>query len=897
MRWLQIFRLRFRSLFRVAAVERELEEELQFHIDHQVRQNLDDGMTPEEAHTAALRQFGRLTQQKEECRDARGTRILESFFEDIRYAARNLRRDPFLAFTATLTLAACIGANTAVFSLANSILIRPLPYPDAPRIDWISERYGPTQEEVGAAPDYYYLRRQGRIFEDVAAFNPITLNRTGVEMPEQLDAARVSASFFRVMGMQPMLGRYLTPKEEGPAAPAVVVVSYAYWRDRLGRDPHILGKSIALDRQRHVIVGVMPRGFDFPRGTQLWLPLGLDESTESFPISAARPIFTVSIVARLKPDLTSPRIEAEMSRLSVEIRAQYKVFAATGFRSDLNLAAVPLQRHLTGDVRPALLALSGAAGLLLIIACVNLASLLLARAGSRQREFAVRLALGSGRGRIVRQMLTESLVLALPGGAAGAGLAWIAVRAIDSIQPALLVRYPPISMDLRVLVFTLALTLATALLFGLTPALSASGIAIQDTLRNSGLAHSPGRGAARLRKALVVAELGMSLVLLVGAGLLARSLFRLAHAELGFSPDHLLTFRVSPIGPLDHNYAKFYEQVLDRLLQIPLTSSAALVSCMPLNADDFCSTGRIRVVGRSPIPFPERPVIINSLVSPEYLQALRIPLKNGRFFKAHESRGRERAVAPGFIAAEPVVINETFAHRIFPGENPLGHTLVFGPDRLNITWTIVGVVGDIRGATLGADPPAMIYRCTCSGNPVFGAGFLVRTAGEPKNAIPWVRQAVRAVDRDQPIFDLKTMEERRESALAPENFELLLAGIFAIVSIVLVAAGVFGVMTYLIVRRTREIGIRVAMGARPTDVIAMVIGETGVLVLLGAALGLGSAWGLTRFIRSMLHGVSELDPVTFLLAPALLALIVLIASAGPTLRAVRVDPMTALREE
>lgn len=822
---------------------------------------------------------------------------IEDFFEDARYALRSLGRDPFLVFTVALTLAACIGANTAVFSLANSILIRPLAYPNAQHIDWISEKYGPTQEEVGAAPDYYYLRRWGRIFEDVAAFSPVTLNRTGVETPEQLDAASVSASFFRVMGTQPMLGRYLTPEDEGPAAPAIVVVSYAYWRDRLGRDPHILGTGIALDRQWRVIVGVMPRGFDFPRGAEMWLPLALDESTESFPISAARPIFSVSIVARLKPDLTSRQIETEMSRLSVAIRAQYKVFAATGFRSDLNIAAVPLQRHLTGDIRPALLALTGAGGLLLIVACVNLASLLLARAGSRQREFAVRLALGSGRGRIVRQMLTESLVLALPGGAAGAGLAWIAIRAMDWIQPTLLARYPPVSMDLRVLVFTLVLTLATALLFGLTPALSASGVYLQDALRTSGLAQSPGRGAARLRKALVVAELGLSLVLLVGAGLLARSLFQLAHAELGFSPDHLLTFRVSPIGPLDRNYAKFYEEVLDRLQQIPLASSAALVSCMPLNADDFCSTGRIRVVGRSPIPFAERPVVVNSLVSPEYLQALRVVLKSGRFFDAHEARRPERAVAPGFIAAEPVVVNEALARRIFPGESPLGRSLVFGPDRLNITWTIVGIVGDVRGAALGADPPAMIYRCTCSGNPVFRAGFLVRTAGDPKAAIRWVRRAVRAADCDQPIFDVKTMEERREVALAPERFELLLAGVFAIVSILLAAAGVFGVMSYLVARRTREIGIRVAMGARPADVVVMVIGETGVLVLLGAALGLGSAWALTRFIRSMLHGVSELDPVTFLLTPALLALIVLIASLGPSLRAARVDPMKALREE
>jgi len=302
------------------------------------------------------------------------------------------------------------------------------------------------------------------------------------------------------------------------------------------------------------------------------------------------------------------------------------------------------------------------------------------------------------------------------------------------------------------------------------------------------------------------------------------------------------------------------------------------------------------VLGRPPTPFAERPFVINSEVSPEYLQTLRVPLKSGRFFDAHEPRGQKIAV-PGLPAAENVVVNEAFVRRFFPGENPLGRSLGFGPDRSNITWTIIGVVGDTRGATLGADPPVMIYRCTCSGSALFGAGFLIRTAGDPKAAIPWVRRAVRAVDRDQSIFDVQTPEERREAALAPERFELLLAGIFAIVSLVLAAAGVFGVMSYLIARRNREIGIRVALGARRADVIAMVAGEMGVLLLLGAVLGAGSAWALTRFIRSLLHGVSGLDPATFLLTPALLALIALFASLGPSLRAARVDPMKAPREE
>ena len=348
MRWLLIVRLRLRSLFQRAAVERELEEELRFHLDRQVQQNLAAGMSPEEAHRSAVRQFGRLTQQMEECRNARRTGGIESFLDDMRHAVRSLRRDPFLALTATLTLAVCIGANTAVFGVANSVLIRPLPYPHSERIDWISERSGPTQEDIGAAPDYYYLRQQNQIFENVAAFSPITVNWTGVERPEQLHAARVSASFFGVMGMQPMLGRYLAPEEEGPKTPAVTVLSYAFWRNRLGSDPHILGKRVALGRLPHTIIGVMPQGFDFPWGAQLWLPSLLNESSEGFPVSPTRPIFSVSILARRKPELTTQQIETEMNRLTVAIRAEYKVFRATGFRSDLKIEGIPLQQHLTG---------------------------------------------------------------------------------------------------------------------------------------------------------------------------------------------------------------------------------------------------------------------------------------------------------------------------------------------------------------------------------------------------------------------------------------------------------------------------------------------------------------------------------------------------------------------
>jgi len=637
MRWLDIVRMRLRSLFQRDSVEHELDEELRFHLDLQVQQNIAAGMKPAEARYAALRQFGHPTQRQEECRDARGTRMIEDFFEDLRYALRGLRRDRFLAFAATATLAICIGANTTVFSMADSILIRPLPYPGANHIDWISERSGPVQEDIATAPDYYRVREQNHIFEDVAAFMPSTANRTGVERPEQLDVASVSASFFRVMGTEPLVGRYLAREEEGTKAPLVAVLSYAFWRNRLGSDPHIVGKAIALDRRPHIIVGVMPQGFDFPRGTQIWMPLHMDEASER-PIRANTMFRILDIVARRRPHVTPQQADTEMRRLTFAIRADYpKVFASRGFRSDLSIGATPLQQHLTGQLRPALMMLSGAVGLVLLIACVNLANLLLARAGSRQRELAVRLALGSGRGRVIRQVLTESLVLALPGGLAGIAIAWIAVRALNAAKPSILVAYPAIAMDPRVLAFTAALTLATAILFGMAPALSAAGTSIQEVLKSAGRTHSIGRSAARVRKLLVVAELGVSLVLLIGAGLLARSFLALAHTETGFRTDHLLTFRATQVGSTSlEGRARFYLKLLDEVKQIPLARSAALLSDMPFQ-DTYDRAGRVQVVGHEPIPFLQRPRADNTVVSPEFFQTLEVPLRSGRVFDDRDS--------------------------------------------------------------------------------------------------------------------------------------------------------------------------------------------------------------------------------------------------------------------
>ena len=823
--------------------------------------------------------------------------MLDTFRDDVRHSIRGLRRDPFLALAAGLTLAICIGANTAVFSIANSILIRPLPYPFADRIQWISERSGPAHQDVGVAPDYYRVREWNRVFDEVAGYQPLTLNWTGVERPERLDAASVSASFFRVLGVQPMMGRYLASNDEGSHTAKVAVLSYAFWRNHLGADAQVLGRNIGINREPYTIIGVMPQGFDFPRGSQVWVPWDLDESTARI-LSPRAGIRIVSIIARLKPGVSELQRDSELNRLTLAVRADYpQEFRNRGFRADLTIGATPLQTHLTGQLRPVVLILTGAVALVLLIACVNLANLLLARAGARQRELGVRLALGSTRWRLIRQMLTESVVLALPGGVAGILLALNAVYALNALKPAILVHYPALSIDARVLLFTAALTLVTSIVFGLAPAVSAAGIHIQDALKSASLAHSGSRGAARLRHTLVVGELAVSLVLLIGAGLLARSFLHLAHTDLGFRSDHLLTFRVNPIGQMDRNYAKLYTQVLDQLKTLPAVRSATLLADVPLNDDDFYATGRIRVLGRDTAPFAERTVVNNTVVSPEFFRTLEIPLKSGRIFDAHDAPAPTETAAPGLLAAESVVVNSALARRVFPGEDPVGKRLGFGPDERNIVWTIVGVVGDVRGGALGADPPMMVYRCTCSGNAVFRAGFALRTDSDPHAMIRGVEHQVRQVDRDQPILDVKTMDERRDAALAPERFQLLLIGTFAGIALLLAAAGVYGTMSYLIARRTREIGIRVAMGATPGHIVRKLVTEGSLLLLVAVPAGLAGAWALTRYMRSMLFGVTEVDPVTFVLTPVVLAAVVLAACAGPARRALTIDPLTALREE
>jgi putative ABC transport system permease protein len=685
------------------------------------------------------------------------------------------------------------------------------------------------------------------------------------------------------------MGRYLAPGEEGRGAPQVVVVSYPFWRGRLAANPHAVGETLTLDGAAYTIVGVMPQGFDYPKGTQIWRPLPMDESGQR-PRSAMRPMRLVNMLATLRPGITDEQLQAQLPQVTAGIRAEYpKDFETAGFLDGMRILATPLQRRITGDLRPALLVLSGAVLLVLLIACANLANLLLARAASREREMAVRMALGSGRARVLRQMLQECLLLAVPGGLAGIALACFAVALLNAWKPFVLVRYPPIAMDLRTLAFTLALTVFTGLVFGIAPALGVSGVSIQEALKSAGAGHGGSRRSARLRRLLVVVELGVSLVLLIASGLLARSFLNLAHTELGFPASHLLTLRVNLTGPqytTAKSQERYYEQALERVRQLPMVRAAAFSTDLPLTGDRALQNVGFQVAGRVPLPMAQRPQANMTKASPGFFHTLGIPLRSGRLIEVPEKQ------------PDDVVVNEAFARKIFPGEDPLGRRIL--PGRNDATsWTIVGVVGSIRSSDLGAEPEPRLYRWIGQGEDRFLSmmRLSVRTTGDPLAVQRAVEGQLYAVDRTQPVFDVKSMEQRVADTLAPQRFQLVLIGTFAAMAVILAALGVYGVMAFLVTRRTREIGIRMAIGARPEQVRGQILRESLALAATAVAAGVAGAWGLTRYLAAMLYGVTPLDGVTFSAAALVLVAVAMAASLLPARKASRVDPVVALREE
>jgi putative ABC transport system permease protein len=808
---------------------------------------------------------------------------MKAFAQDLRHGARLLARTPGFTIVAVAALAIGIGANTAVFSVANTLLIEPLPYRDAERLAVIWEHNIPRDRKnnVVSPGNFLHWREMQRSFEDLAGISgSVGLNfkvtLTGGGEPEEVPLQLVTASFFPVLGVAPAHGRPFTEEEDKPGA-RVAVISDRLWKRRFGGDRGLLQRSITIDGNAYTVVGIMAPGFSYlDKSVDLWLPIG-------FSAQARTPRGRwMNVAGRLKPGVTFEQAGQDMMRVHAELARMFPDFN-TGWTARV----VPLREELTGDVKPALLILLAAVAFVLLIACANVANLLLARATSRHRELAVRAALGAGRGRIVRQLLAESLVLAAAGGAGGLLLAWWALNLLRAVVAEKLPihRLEAVQIDGTALAFTLLASIACGLLFGLVPALTASGSALTDALKEGGRSGSAARGG-RTRSVLVVAEVALSLVLLVGAGLLIRSFVHLLNTDPGFTPERTITMDVSLPGSRygeAPRRVEFFRRVIERASVLPGVQSAGAVSFLPL-AGLGAATSYV-VVGQPAPPRGEEPVCDVRVATNGYFQALGIPLLKGRWFDEDDPND----------AKDKVIINEAMARRHWPNEDPIGK-------RINISWNdrrddvIIGVVGDVRDAGLEAAPRAMNY-WPHARFPYGQMTLTIRTAGDPAAIVNSVRAIVHDQDPQIAVADIRTMDQVVSDSVAERRLTMLLLAVFASAALVLAAVGIYGVIAYSVTQRTQEIGIRMALGAQHSHVLRMVVGQAMLLAAGGIALGAAGAFALTRLMANLLYEVQPADPVTFAAVAAMLATVALAASLLPGRRATRVDPVIALRAE
>ncbi len=796
---------------------------------------------------------------------------------DVRFAARSLVRARGFTTVAVIALALGIGANTAIFSVVNAVLLRPLPYREPQRLVWFWEVQPFLDRAPFSAPDFADYRGQNQTFESVVAFRGGNLTLTGAGEPERISGAQVDAGFFPILGVRPALGRDFTADEDKPGAPAaVVVLSHGFWQRKHGGDSQIVGKALTFNGRTYSVVGVMPPGFSFPGETELWTPLGLN------PAGQQRGSHWLIVIGRLKPGVSLARAQADIDVVVRRLQQQYPPS-----NQGHSVTLVSLEERLVGHVRRALLVLLAAVGFVLLIACANVANLMLARAAVRRREIAIRAALGAGRWRLVRQLLAESAVLGVIGGAAGLVLAAGAMRAMVALAPANVPRLSEVRLDLSVLAFTLAASLFTALLFGLAPAFDAARASVADFLKESGRTSSAGAGRAKLRSGLVIAEIALAVVLLAGAGLMLRSFVVLQQVEPGLRPEGLLTARVSLIGRSAFNqprlWADFYDRVLANVRQLPGVKAAAAINLLPLDDFGIGNSTNFRVIGR-PEPAPkDMPLSEIRVVSLDYFRTMGIPLIKGRVFTERDTKD-----------SEPVaVISESLAWQIFPGEDPLGKRITVSIDKGS---EIVGVAGNVHD--YGLDAPLRLESYIPMAqmpNPLLT--IVVRTAGDPRALVPAFRQAVWSVENDRPIYAIRTMEQVISRSVAQPRFRTALLGLFAALALLLAAVGIYGVISYAVAQRVQEIGIRVALGATRPDVLRLVMGQGMLLAGSGLALGLAGAWAGTRWISALLFGIRPTEPVVFGALVLLLALVALLACWAPARRATRVDPVVALRQE
>ena len=865
--------------------DEELDEEVRSHLRMAAQERVERGETPEQAEAAARREFGNVALVKEVTREMWGWAWLRQFTQDLRYGLRTMRRGPGFTAAAVLTLALGIGANSAIFSVVNAVLLRPLPYPNAGRLVRI-RRVDPRGGNVGGTvsyPNFTDFREQAPGLEHAAAYSDSYAWLGGGGEPERIEGVYASADLFPTLGVSPALGRAFTPEEDRPGAPLVAVISHGLWQRRFGSDGGIIGREILLDGDKTTVVGVMPRGFNFPLGRKsndFWVPLGSSGYGEMLKNRRAN---NHSVIASLRQGVAVGQAQAELDAVNERLASQYP-------EANAGAAArvTELQSDLVGDVRPALLVLLASVSFVLLIACANVANLLLARAAARGREMALRTALGATRGRIVRQMLTESLLLSAAGGAAGLLVASWALPLLVAADPGNIPRVSEIDLDPRVLAFALFVSLLTGVLFGLAPALKVSRPDLNKSLKGGGRGSAGGPARSRVRSLLIVSEVALSLVLLVGAGLLIRSFVALLGTPPGYDPSQVLTATLDVSRAVYPEPERFFQQVGARVRELPGVEAAGMTSLPPLSASD--TSVEFRIEGR-PEPQPgSAPVARPLAIDEDFFRAMRVPVRKGRAL-GEQDTGRSLKV---------VVVNEELARRYFPGEDPIGKRLILYHTYAKsepAPYEVVGVVSDVRHRGLNVPASPEFYVSYLQMAPP-RMTLVVRSATPNVAGLAAsVRGAITEVDRGALVWDLRQMDERLAESVAPQRFNTLLLGLFALVALALAATGILGVMSYTVAARTHEIGIRLALGATRADILRLVVGRGMLLTLGGVASGTAAALGLTRLMSSLLYGVSTTDPVTFVVVAALISVVALIACYVPARRATQVDPLIAMRYE